>query len=169
MHPHCRKDLAYYSLLLLTMILAGCAAITGPLDPPRISIADIQVQEVKTMETVFLVELRILNPNDAPLNVQGVTCDLEIDGRHFATGIASGRHQIPAYGTALVPVSVYASMLDMVTSFIQRIQAANTGQQAQPMEYTLHGKVRLDHGGMQKNLPFESSGALSLEGLAPNG
>lgn len=121
------------------------------------------------METIFLVELRVLNPNDEPLNVEGVTCDLEIDGRHFAAGIANGSHQVPAYGAALVPVTVYASMFDMVASVVNRIQAANTGQQGQPMDYTLHGKVRLDSGGLQRNVPFESSGSLSLDGLGPNG
>lgn len=163
------RNSLFFSLLLLTTLFAGCAGITSNLDPPRVTIADIRVQEIKTMETIFLVELRVLNPNDEPLNVEGVTCDLEIDGRHFAAGIANGRHQIPAYGTALVPVNVYASMFEMVASVINRIQAANTGQQGQAMDYILHGKVRLDGGGLQKTVPFESSGTLSLDGMGPNG
>lgn len=168
MHPSYFRNLALLSLMFLTAFLAGCAGMSSSIDPPRVTIADIQVEEIKTMETVFLVELRILNPNDGPLNVQGVTCDLEIDGRHFASGIADGKHQVPAYGSALVPVKVYASMFDMVASVINRIQAANTGQAAQPMAYLLHGKVRLDRGGLKKNIPFESAGTLSLDGVGPN-
>ncbi len=155
------------SLLLCSFFLFfGCATIGSHLEQPKISIADIQVKELKTLEGVFVIELRVLNPNDIELNIRGVTCELELDGRHFATGIANTDHIVPAYGTTIIPVNVYASMFDMVASVVDLIQTSDPASpRAKPMEYSLTGKVRIASNGFQKNMPFVSKGELSLKGL----
>ncbi|MGW8161788.1 MAG: LEA type 2 family protein [Desulfobulbales bacterium] len=154
------------ALPLLLTFIAGCAGSGRLTQSPRVTLADIQLQEIKTLESAFLVELRVLNPNDRPLEVSGIECDLKIDGNEFAAGVSGDHHVIPAYGSAIVPVTIYASMLDMVSSVMAFVQGSSskTGQ-LKPLRYRLSGHVRLGGiQGLKKNLPFESTGELSLDG-----
>jgi LEA14-like dessication related protein len=132
---------------------------------PRVTLADIQLKEIKTLESAFQIELRVLNPNEIDLEISGIECGLKIDGKDFATGVAGEHYIIPAYGSAIVPVTVYASVLDMVSSVMSFVQEANTKTgQLKPLRYELSGHVRLDgKTGMRTTLPFESKGELSLD------
>ena len=160
------KSRVRWMFILFFLTIGGCAGLGQIQEKPKISIADIQVQEMKSMETAFLVQLRVMNPNEVPLDIRGVDCDLEIDGRHFAQGIASSPQKIPAYGSALVPVSVYASMMNMISSVVGLIQTTNNASAAlQPLSYKLVGNIRLGTGGFTKKIPFENTGELSLQGL----
>ncbi|WP_051305413.1 LEA type 2 family protein [Desulfogranum mediterraneum] len=152
-------------LLLLVLLFGGCAGLGRLAEQPRITIADIQVEEVRGMETSFLVQLRVMNPNKIGLDVESVDCELHIDGRKFASGISGSRQEIPAYGTALVPVRVYASMFEMISSVVGLIQANSSTTTLQPLSYLLTGNVRLGNSGFSKKIPFESSGELSLQGM----
>jgi len=162
---HVKVVLTNILFFCLFLVLQGCAGVTGLTEKPKVSIADIQVQEMKNMETSFLVQLRVTNPNAAELDIQGVSCNLEIDGRHFAHGITNSAQQIPAYGTALVPVNVYASMVDVVSSVVGFIGSSKADADHTPLAYTLDGTIRLGTGGFTSNLPFTNSGELSFDSL----
>ena len=146
------------------LLLSGCAGL-DPQTKPRVSLANLQVLEIRALETVFLVELRILNPSDTPLQLRGIDCDLRVDDRHFATGLSGDSFEIPAYGSITVPVPVYASMLDMVSSVVDRLQQpASQPGTIEPLRYEVTGHVRLTGGmgGNGRTLPFTSKGELSL-------
>ncbi|HSM90328.1 MAG TPA: LEA type 2 family protein, partial [Desulfobacterales bacterium] len=111
-----RHPFRFAAALLAVLTLAGCAGIGKPLETPRVSISNIQVQESKGMETAFLVQLRVTNPNDVDLDIKGVDCDLEINGKPFAYGISNTPVKVPAFGSETVPVTVYSSVLDIIKS-----------------------------------------------------
>ncbi len=150
----------FFLLLFLPALLGGCAGMRHHIERPRVSLADIQIRGVKALETVFLVQVRIMNPNPDPLDIRGISCDLKIDGRPFATGLSGEHHRIPAYGSALVPVPLYASMVNMVSSVLQAIQGTSAGRGPQSMTYSLTGKVRLGGNVFEQTVPFETSGTL---------
>ncbi|WP_051553976.1 LEA type 2 family protein [Desulfobulbus elongatus] len=161
------KTVGVLFLFCSLLLLNGCAKMYGLKEDPKISVADIRIQEVKAMEGVFLIKLRVLNPNDVPLDIHGVNCDLEINQRHFASGIGDGSQTVPAFGTALVPVEVYASVLDMVASVADLLHSAGKlPSKDRPVPYTLKGTARIGIHGFKKDVPFNSSGELSLKGLA---
>jgi LEA14-like dessication related protein len=146
------------TLALLT--LAGCAGIGKPLETPRISLANIQMQESKGLETTFLVHLRVMNPNDVDLDIKGVDCDLEINGKPFAYGLSNAQVNVPAFGSETVPVTVYSSVLDIVKGLLGL-------PQREDLSYQLKGKVRLSGGGLMPSaLPFDAQGSLSIKDLA---
>lgn len=166
--PKLRSTLFGTLFLLATFLfLGGCATLSGLKEEPKISIADIKIQDVKALEGVFLIKLRVLNPNDVSLDLHAVNCDLEINGRHFASGIADSKLSVPAHGTQLIPVTVYASVLDIVASVVDLMHTADStvskGKQLLP--YTLRGTVGVSARGFQKEVPFKSAGELSLKGL----
>ena len=140
------------SLLLLT----GCAGLGKQLEPPRISLAHIQPQQFTGLEAVFQIQLRVFNTNDVDLNVKGIEADLAINGKPFATGVSKAAVKIPAFDTALVPVTIYSSVLDIVKGF-------HGLQNVDQLKYRLKGKLRLDGENMMSTtLPFESEGEVTL-------
>jgi len=160
------KTLGVLFLFCTLLLLNGCASMYGLKEDPKISIADIRIQDVKAMEGVFLIKLRVLNPNDVPLDLHGINCDLEINKRHFASGIGDSNQSVPAFGTAVIPVEVYASVLDMVASVADLLHSAGKKpSKDNPVPYTLQGTVRVGIHGFKKEVPFKSSGELSLKGL----
>lgn len=142
--------------LVSIQILVGCAGVGKQLDPPRISLAQIQPQEFTGFEAVFQIKLRVLNPNDVALKVSGIEADLEINGKPFAVGVSKTSVSIPSFGTELVPVTVYSSIVDIVKG-IQGLQ------QAEQLNYRLTGKLRGSAENMRSvTLPFESEGQVSF-------
>lgn len=160
------KPLGILMLFCTLLLLGGCAAVYGLKEDPKISIADIRIQDMKAMEGVFLIKLRVLNPNDAALDLRGINCDLAIGGRHLASGIAESGQSVAAYGTQIVPVLVYASVLDMVASLSDLMRNAGAiSSNDKPVPYTLQGSVDVGIHGFRKQIPFKSAGELSLKGV----
>jgi LEA14-like dessication related protein len=158
------RNYTFVIAIISLLLLSGCAGLSPSFEKPKVNLADIQVREIKTLETAFLVQLRIMNPNETPLEIQGLSCDLELDGRQFASGLQGEQLTVPPYGTALVPVDVYASMLDMVSSVIGLIQTAGQPEsQLQSITYRLTGRVRVSTGSFTRSIPFESEGELNLK------
>jgi LEA14-like dessication related protein len=147
--------------MLAILTLAGCAGLGKPLETPRISLSNIQVQESKGLETAFLVQLRVTNPNDVDLDIKGVDCDLAINGKPFAYGISNTQVKVPAFGSETIPVTVYSLVLDIVKGLFGL-------QQREDLSYQVKGKVRMAGGGlMPSTLPFDSQGTVSIKDLAP--
>jgi len=154
-----RHPFRFAAALLAVLTLAGCAGIGKPLETPRVSISNIQVQESKGMETAFLVQLRVTNPNDVDLDIKGVDCDLEINGKPFAYGISNTPVKVPAFGSEIVPVTVYSSVLDIIKSLFGL-------PHREDLSYQVKGKVRMAGGGfMPSTLPFDSQGTVSIKEL----
>jgi len=139
--------------------LAGCAGVGKTLEPPRVTLANIQVEEVKAFETVFQIELRVFNTNDIAIEIKGIDCELELNDRKFASGVSKVEKTIPSYGTDTVPITLYSSVLDMVRGVLNL-----PGKEK--LKYKVSGRVRLGGGPLVPSVvPFKSEGEFSLEGL----
>ena len=144
-------------ILLIVLMTSGCAGIGKQLDPPRISLANIRVKEVTGLETAFEIQMRVFNANDIDLNVKGISAELEINGQPFATGVSNTPVEIPSYGTELVTVTVYSSVIKMFKSVYGL-------KDSQELKYRLNGKVRVSGNNMiPTSLPFESEGQVTLK------
>jgi LEA14-like dessication related protein len=139
------------------LVIGGCAGVGKQLDPPRISLANIRVQEVTGLETAFQIQLRVFNANDVDLKVKGIKVELEINGQPFATGVSNTPAEIPSFGTELVTVTVYSSVIKMIKSVYGL-------KESEELKYRLSGKLRVSGNNMlPTTLPFESEGQVTLK------
>jgi len=93
------------------------------------------------------------------LDIKGVDCDLEINGKPFAYGISNTPVKVPAFGSETVPVTVYSSVLDIIKSLFGL-------PHREDLSYQVKGKVRMAGGGfMPSTLPFDSQGTVSIKEL----
>ena len=161
MHIHGNR--LFVSFLVL-FILSGCAGLGKPVQEPQVTLVDMQMLEVKPLEAIFQISLRVMNPNEYPLDLQGLSCDLKIDGKDFATGLGNVPLEIPSFGTGIVPVTVYASTLKMFSSVMRIVQEVDQQRSdMQPLRYELTGKIRMG-GGLNRSVPFHTTGELNLDG-----
>lgn len=144
--------------MVLVLLLSGCAGWGKRLETPRITLSNFNVQEIKIFESVFAIEVRVFNTNEVPLEIKGLNCDLEFNGKRLATGVANANVNIPSYETALVPMTLYSSVLDVVT--VLRSLA-----KTEKIEYKLTGHLRLGKGVIPSTIPFKTIGELPLQSL----
>ena len=145
------------AFMLIAMGISGCAGLGTRLESPRISLSNMGLQQTTGFETVLQVSLRVLNPNDIDLNIRGLDCTLKVNGKPFARGISSTAVQVPAFGSATVPVTVYSSAVDIARSLISM-----PGRDK--VNYELKGKVRLEKTGwFLSTVPFSSEDTVSLK------
>jgi len=147
-------------MIWLVGLMAGCAGLGKPLEVPRISLANIQMLEASGMESAFLVQLRVQNPNEVDLDIRGVECDVEINGKPFAYGMSNTPVRIPAFASDTVPVKVYTSVIDIFRGLLNL-------QGREDLSYQVRGKVRMSGGAfLPSSLPFDSQGTISVKDLS---
>ena len=148
----------FYRLLLGMLFLVGCVGPGKKLEPPRITLTNIQVQEIKVFESVLQIDLRVVNPNDVAIDIKGLDCELELNNKHFASGVSNKSIKVSSLDTAVIPITVYSSVLDLAKGLF------DAGKK-QMMKYKLKGRLHLGGGlSVPSVIPFESEGELSLPG-----
>ena len=147
------------------LALFGCATLGNRFETPHIGLTAIRLQEIKGFESIFQVDLRVSNPNDHALPIQGVNCDLALNGRKLANGVANPEREIPAYGSDIVTVTVFASMLDMVGIAQHLIQGVQRGTSDEKWTYAVKGHIRLNTAVWPGKIPFDAHGKIDLKEL----
>jgi LEA14-like dessication related protein len=140
--------------LVWILLLAGCASLRGYREPPRVALVSIRPLGMTLLEQRYALQLRILNPNDVALPLDGMDYRIEINGKEFAYGVSRQSVTLPAHGEALLDVTVTSTLLDL----LRQLQDAD--RSARPsLTYRISGRFDLAHG--PHRVPFAYSGDLS--------
>lgn len=140
-------------LLALPVLLSACAGLP-PREPLRVDVAGIDPLQGQGMELRFAVRLRVLNPNDYPIDFRGVFVELDVRGLPFAAGVTDAAGRVPAYGETVLTVPVGVSAFNVLRQALTLY-----GGSAQRIDYRLRG--RLD-GPEFTPIRFEHQGELGL-------
>jgi LEA14-like dessication related protein len=144
--------------LPLLPALAGCAGWAGA-DPLKVQLAGVESLPGQGLELRLAVKLRVLNPNDAPVNYDGVALDLELRGLDFASGVSDAQGTVPRFGEAVIVVPVTVSAF----AIAKQVGSFAMGDRAK-VSYVARGKLA---GAGFGGLRFESSGEFDMPaGLA---
>ena len=129
-------------------------------EPLQVNVADIESLDGQGLEWRMLVKLRVQNPNDAPVEYDGVYLKLDVLDKTFATGVSDERGTIPRFGEAVVSVPVTVSTINIVR---HAIDMATGGKAPEKISYRLEGKLNSPGFGSTR---FDSHGELALPGIA---
>ena len=138
---------------LLALGLAGCASL-GLHEPPTVNLVGIEPIAGEGLESRFELRLRIQNPNERPIEYDGLWVELAIGGSKLASGVSDRRGTIPRFGEEVLTVPVSVSMSALVRQAIGLATGERPGT-----EYTMRGKLSGPVFGATR---FESSGDLML-------
>jgi len=139
--------------MMLAAVLAGCAGVPGS-DPLNVSVVGIEPLQGQGLELRLAVKLRVQNPNDRPVDFDGVSLNLEVRGSDFASGVSPERGTVPRFGETVIVVPVTVSAMSMLRQAYSLSQGGNN-----QIDYLLRGRLAgSGFGGVR----FESRGAFEL-------
>ena len=136
------------------LLLGGCAGLAFR-EPVQVLVVGIEPLEGEGLELRMLLKLRVQNPNDAPVDYDGVSLEMDVQGKRFATGVSDAAGTVPRFGEAIVSVPVSISLIGLVRQAIGAARNEFRGKIAYEMTGTLAGP---GFGGMR----FRSKGELAL-------
>jgi LEA14-like dessication related protein len=139
---------------IVVFLLNACAGMPGR-EPVQVTVAGIESLPGEGLELRMLVKLRVQNPNDAPIDYDGVYVKLDVLDKTFATGVSDQRGSIPRFGESIVGVPVSISVLRVALNAIGVIDGKAPGK----LHYKLTGKL---DGPAFGSTRFESQGDLAL-------
>jgi len=148
--------LPVFRIVAATSLLAACALMPGR-DPLQVNVADVESVSGEGFEFRMLVKLRVQNPNDAPVEYDGVYLKLDVLDKTFASGVSDERGVVPRFGEALITVPVTVSTLNLVR---QTLGMMIDGKRPEKLSYRLEGKL---NGPMFGSTRFQSQGELPLD------
>lgn len=129
--------------------LGGCAGLALR-QPLQVSLVGVSGLPGEGLELRLAVTLRVLNPNEAALDYDGVSLELEVSGRHLASGVSDARGNVPRFGEALITVPVTMSPANVLRQAWGLAREGTAG-----IEFTARGRLA---GGLFGGASFVSSG-----------
>ena len=152
------KGLPVHRLLVVLglVLMAGCSTLGRGVEvvPPEVRIVDLEMLESSIFEQRFRVTLRVGNPNDFELPLDGIRFALALNEQPFARGYTAHGVTVPRLGDATLTVDATTSTLDLIR------QAMNAPGR-ETLTYALDGDVFL-RGGARRAVPFTQEGMLEL-------
>ncbi len=103
----------------------------------------------------MLVKLRIQNPNDLPLDFNGASVRMDVQGKLFATGVSDAIGSVPRFGEKIVDVPMSIS----VFSIAHQAFGVMTNEYRGKLAYEITGKLA---GPAFNSRHFKSNGEFTL-------
>jgi len=120
-----RKSATLLSSVVLGFALSGCTGLGGltqqlsTLKEPKVSLAGLSLKDISLTEPSFLVKLKVENPNDLNVNLDGADVSLALNGQPVATGISRSPLTLVKRGASTMDVEVKANTLGVLQQIMQ--------------------------------------------------
>jgi LEA14-like dessication related protein len=143
--------------LACLLLLPGCASMPHR-DPLQVSVAGIESLEGEGLEMRMMVKLRVQNPNDAPVDYNGMAVEVNVQGKTLATGVSDEAGSVPRFGETVVSIPVTVSAMRAVRQAMALMQS---GGGPEKIRYEMKGKLNGKGFGATR---FAVQGELDLAG-----
>jgi LEA14-like dessication related protein len=142
-------------LALACSALGGCAALVPKLEAPQLQLIGVTLVGGDAQQQQIRLALHVVNPNERAIDVRGIECALEIEGRPIAQGATAAAIALPAMGETDFDLNVNAHLSDALGPLLAaRILHSS-------LRYRLYGQVHL-RSGIVRNIPFDQNGQFRL-------
>lgn len=144
-------------VVFVSAVLASCAGM-GLHESLRVNLAGLESIPGAGMEARFLAKVRVQNPNDVSITYTGLSAELDLNGKSFASGVSDATGEIPRFGESLIeiPLTVPA------TAIVRQVLGLISGDRSKA---THHVRGFLNTGTFGR-APFDSTGEIELPKLA---
>ena len=87
-------------LVIAALMASGCVS-TEPLEPPGVTLADLDIIDATLFESTLDVAVRISNDNPEPLVIDGAVIKLQLNGIKVGKGASDERLELPRLGSVV--------------------------------------------------------------------
>lgn len=148
------KHVVLMLFLGMAVFVASCTQLGAIKQSPNVTLASIELVQLGLLEQRFILKLRIQNPNDVALHINGITFDAELNRVAFAKGLSDKIVTVPRLGETVMEVQA-TSTLGMVWKQLGELHKSSRDK----IDYRLSGRLFLQGLG---SIPFEQKGDVSL-------
>lgn len=128
--------LSLTGLISLILILSGCGKF---FEQPGVRIQGIHIKKIKNMEALFRVDIEVSNPNFISFEIEGIECDVEMDGRLIASAVSEEKTPIPSRGAGIVSLEVHSTSFDIISVLLKRLKSKINDEKK--FDYKITGKI----------------------------
>lgn len=154
-----RFSIAHFAALFLSGIglsqLSACSLLNGGMVKPDVTIADVRFGDLTLFETTAEFKVRITNPNDFPLRLNGASHSISLNDLTIGTGTSNESIEVPRLGSAVQTVTVHMSNL----SLLRRIQ---TLVEAKDFDYEIRSTLYPAGGFGLRRITVEEHGRVNV-------
>jgi len=141
-------------VLFMPLILGACALMALGLQKPEVSVAGLDLQEANLFEQKLRIKLRVANPNERDIAIDGMHFSFEVNGHEFANGMTGESTVLPRLGETYVMVDARTSLVQILTQLPALLDSNGK------LAYRISGDVITHDYG---RIPFDRKGELSPE------
>jgi len=130
------RHVRFWLIPLFTCMLNACALFQAR-DPLNISVVGIEPLPSAELEMRMAVKIRVQNPNETPIDFDGIALRLEVNEQPLAAGVSDQQGHVGRYDEEVIVVPM------SITAFAMLRQAYGLGRlgSLQGLPYVLHGKM----------------------------
>jgi len=144
--------------LLFNTLLSSCSTLS--VIPPEINLMRVDVREVTLSHVNLLADLRIFNPNDADLVIQGVDYTLKIEGIKIFSGKTRLAQTIASQEYGHLTLRLSSAYWDI-------IQLLNTLPNKSDVEFYMQGAILVGKSRLLAHrYSFEKQGIIPFQKTA---
>jgi len=138
--------------LLGALLLSACSLVPK-FEKPTLELVTLKLADGNLLSQRFNARLKVHNPNDRALPVNGLRYTVEIDGKAFGKGESTRAFTVPARGEAEFDMTLDANLAGAVAAVLSRRERAK----GRELEYRLVGTVSIDLP-LMRSLEFDQVG-----------
>ena len=152
--------------LLLLLIILSCflllpACTTMNVMPPEVNLMRVDVQDVTLSHVNLLADIRVFNPNEKAVAIQGVDYILHLEGIKVFSGRSNLTHTIAPQDYGYFTLRLSSAYWDM-------IQLLNTLPSKTDVAFSMQGSISVGGRGMfAQRFSFNREGVIPLQKAQP--
>ena len=143
-------------LALIALLVAGCASVTGDLDPPNVALDSFSSLPSDGGGPRFQIKLRVQNPNKQALDIAGISYSIALLDREVITGVTNEVPLIAPYGEEVVTLEAGLNLVQLL-----RLLTGMGRAQGEALEYRFAAKI--DFNGFLPTQRVEETGEITLK------
>jgi len=142
-------------LLSLILLLNACAGLVPREDSIRVNLSSLRVIESTLFEQRFEASVRIQNRSQSALDIKGLSYDLSLNDKDFASGVSNQQMTIAPLSEGVISINLTSTLFSM----IRQVKSMQT-LQSKPFSYDLYGRIYTDHDLF--GITFSEKGEIDL-------
>ena len=153
------KSLLITTVLFFVIPLSSCSTINAI--PPEVNLMRVEVQDVTLSHVNLLAEVRVFNPNEKGVTIQGVDYTLHLEG----IKVFSGRNNL---SQTIAPQEYGFLTLRVSSAYWDMIQLLNRLPNKTDVAFSMQGSIRVGGSSMfAQRFSFAKEGVIPLQKANP--
>lgn len=142
-------------LLAMTLLLNACAGLRPSSESIRVNLSSLEMLDSTVFEQRFKAAIRIQNRSQSELIINGLSYDLALNDKDFASGVSNQKLTIEPLSEGVITVNLTSTLFSLIRQ-IKPMQQLET----KPFSYDLYGSIYTDNDFF--GISFSENGEIDL-------